>query len=130
MSKKAFNDENDVQRIQQLVNQAHAAGLDAMRARIPNPMVVKDMQSNQSWFVPGGVCGFAWINLYGIRKNSKLGKAFIGTGFKKNDYEKCLQFWVHDGGQSMELKESYAYAFTKVIREQGGFDAMHGSRMD
>jgi hypothetical protein len=37
--------------------------------------------------------------------------------------------WVFDYNQSMELKEAYAHAYAKVLRD-AGFNAYANSRMD
>ena len=37
-------------------------------------------------------CGFSWVNVYGVRSNSKLGKALQAEGFRK-DYTGSLQIW-------------------------------------
>jgi hypothetical protein len=40
----------------------------------------------------GGACGFAWVNVYKVRSNSKLGKALQEVGFRK-DYSGAMQLW-------------------------------------
>jgi hypothetical protein len=40
----------------------------------------------------GGACGFAWVNVYKVRSNSKLGKALSAVGFRKS-YTGGLQLW-------------------------------------
>ena len=109
------------------VSQASYAGEQAMQQTIPTPMAVQD--GSTRYVVPSGVCGFAWVNVYGIRSNSKVAKALIENGFQKNSYERCLRYHVFAGGQSMELKEAYADAFARELRSNG-FNAYAGSRMD
>ena len=77
-------------------------------------------------------CGFAWVNIYGVRSNSKLGKALQSAGFRK-DYTGSLQLWNPSGHhtQSISVKEAGADAYAKVIQEKLGLDKVYsGSRMD
>ena len=113
--------------IASLIAKAQTAGLVALENAITKPMVVHG--GSRPYLVEGGVCGFAWVNVYGIRANSKMGKALAALGFRKNSYEKAFQFWVFDGGQSMERKEAYAYAMADVL-QKSGLRAYGGSRMD
>lgn len=39
-----------------------------------------------------GACGFAWVNIYGIKGNTKIGKRFALAGVRK-DYTGALQRW-------------------------------------
>jgi hypothetical protein len=110
--------------IANVVAEAVRAGEIALKDAIPKAMLV-----DNRYLVEGGVCGFAWVNIYGIRSNSKLGKTLDTLGFRKNSYEKAHQFWVFDGGQSMERKEAYAYAMAEVLRK-AGLRAYADSRMD
>ena len=110
--------------IASLITEAQKAGQIALQTAIPKAMLV-----DNRYLVEGGVCGFAWVNIYGIRSNSKLGKTLDTLGFRKNSYEKAHQFWVFDGGQSMQRKEAYAFAMAKVLRD-AGLRAYADSRMD
>jgi hypothetical protein len=110
--------------IANVVAEAVRAGEIALKDAIPKAMLV-----DNRYLVEGGVCGFAWVNVYGIRSNSKLGKVLAALGFRKSSYEKAHQFWVFDGGQSMERKEAYAFAMAKVLRE-AGLRAYADCRMD
>ena len=77
-------------------------------------------------------CGFAWVNVYGVRSNSKLGKALQAAGFRK-DYTGSLQLWNPSkaGVQSMNILEAGAYAYAEVLREKLGLEKVYaGSRMD
>jgi len=77
-------------------------------------------------------CGFAWVNVYGVRSNSKLGKALISFGFRK-DYTGSLQIWNPSGHntQSISVKEAGAYAYAEVLKTKLGLDKVYaGSRMD
>jgi hypothetical protein len=110
-----------------IISEAQCAGEQGMQQTIPKPMVVQD--GSTRYVVPSGVCGFATVNVPGVRSNSKLGKELIKHGFYKNSYERCLQYSVHRGGQSMELKEAYAEEFARTLRRYG-IDAYSTSRMD
>lgn len=77
-------------------------------------------------------CGFAWVNVYGVRSNSKLGKALQAAGFRKS-YEGGLQLWNPSGNptQGITAKEEGASAYANVLRERLGLDKCYaGSRMD
>jgi hypothetical protein len=77
-------------------------------------------------------CGFAWVNVYGVRSNSKLGKALQGYGFRR-DYTGSLQLWNPSGHgtQSISVKEAGAYAYAEVLKQKLGLEKVYaGSRMD
>ena len=77
-------------------------------------------------------CGFAWVNVYGVRSNSKLGKALQSFGFRR-DYTGSLQLWNPSGHntQSISVKEAGAYAYAEVLKQKLGLDKVYaGSRMD
>ena len=80
-------------------------------------------------------CGFAWVNIWQhngnkIRANSKLGKALIAAGVRK-DYTGSYCLWNPSklGVQSMGILEAGAYAAAEVFKA-AGFKAYAGSRMD
>ena len=77
-------------------------------------------------------CGFAWVNIYGVRSNSKLGNALKAAGARK-DYTGSLQFWnpSKSGTQSISALEEGASAFAKVLKEKLGLEKCYaGSRLD
>lgn len=130
---KPSNGGNDWQAV---YDEAHKAGLVALKAAIPTPMVVgtpstplgNDIdETKPMYFVEGGVCGFAWVTVrpgncsfaVWCRKNGIGHKAYYGG----------WELWVSEGGQSMERKEEYARAFAKVLTKHG-IKAYSGSRMD
>jgi hypothetical protein len=104
--------------------QAHAAGVAAMEAAVPVPMVV--VGGSEKYFVEGGVCGFAWVSFAG---NTAWGKWAKKNKVARSAYPKGLQVWVGGGGQSMQRKEAYAHAFAQVLNANG-IQAYAGSRMD
>lgn len=77
-------------------------------------------------------CGFAWVNVWGVRSNSKLGNALKKAGFRK-DYTGSLQFWnpAKSGTQSISALEAGAEAFALVLKSKLGLEKVYaGSRMD
>ena len=76
-------------------------------------------------------CGFAWVDVYVDRTNSKEAKALIEAGFRKDYKPKCLSMW-NPGGlgvQNIDIKEAGAEVMAELLR-QAGFKAYAGSRMD
>ena len=76
-------------------------------------------------------CGFAWVNVYDVRSNSKVGKVLALAGFKKA-YGGGLQLWNPSGSwtQCITAKEVGAQAYADVLRAAGIEKAYAGSRMD
>ncbi len=78
----------------------------------------------------GGACGFAWVNVYKVRSNSKMGKALQEVGFRKG-YSGGLQLWNKWWmGQSVDAAEHGATAYAAVMKEELGLEAYSGSRLD
>ena len=75
-------------------------------------------------------CGFASTKIYGVKGNTKLGKAFKAAGIDK-DYSGAYSIWNPSGwaGQSMDVKEVGAQACADVFRKYG-FTAYMDSRAD
>jgi hypothetical protein len=75
-------------------------------------------------------CGFAWVNIYGVKGNTKLGKAFKAAGVEKS-YTGAFQIWnpsqLHV--QNVDTLEAGAEAAAKVFQKYG-FEAYAGSRLD
>ena len=76
-------------------------------------------------------CGFAWVNVYVDRTNSKEAKGLMDIGFKKDYRPKCLNLWKpgNYNGQSMDVLEEGARAYADVLSKYG-FRAYAGSRAD
>ena len=77
-------------------------------------------------------CGFAWVNVWGVRSNSKVGKALQAAGFRK-DYTGSLQLWNPSkfGTQSVNILEAGAEAYARVLKQRLGLDKVYaGSRLD
>jgi hypothetical protein len=78
----------------------------------------------------GGACGFAWVNVYKVRSNSKLGKALSEVGFRKG-YGGGLQLWNQWwSGQSVDAAEHGATAYAQVLVQELNLEAYSGSRLD
>lgn len=75
-------------------------------------------------------CGFAWVNIYGIKGNTRLGKALSAAGIRKS-YEGGLQMWNPSkfGCQNVDTLEEGARAAAAVFKKYG-FEAYAGSRLD
>lgn len=76
-------------------------------------------------------CGFAWVDVYVDRTNSKQAKELIAAGFRKDYKPKCLSFW-NPGGlpvQNIDIKEAGAEAMATFLRSLG-LTAYAGSRLD
>ena len=76
-------------------------------------------------------CGFAWVNVWGVRSNSKLGNALKKAGFRKDWKPKTLSMW-NPGGlpvQNIDIKEAGAYAYATFLQTLG-LQAYAGSRLD
>ena len=75
-------------------------------------------------------CGFAWVNIYGVKGNTKLGKMLKAAGVKQ-DYTKAFSIWNPAGMhvQNVDTLEAGAQAAADVFRKYG-FEAYAGSRLD
>ena len=75
-------------------------------------------------------CGFAWVNIWNIKGNTKLGKRMKAAGFDK-DYTGAYSIWNPSGlgTQCMSTKEAGAAACAKVFKA-AGFKCSVGSRAD
>lgn len=120
---------------QTLYNEAHEAGMAALEAKTPRPMVVSCIENPlddgspvvKSYSVPGGVCGFAWII---VRPgNCAFARWTRKQGFSSKAYSGGDQIWVPYGRQSYEKKMAYAGAFAQVL-EDAGIRASAGGRLD
>jgi len=120
---------------QTIYNEAHSAGMTAGNAHRPTPMTVQQhanpLNDNspvvQQWHVAGGVCGFAEV----IIKPATC--AFVrylrSKGIGRKSYYGGWSLWISEFGQSMECKEAYAHAFSKVLNDNG-IKSYATSRMD
>ena len=75
-------------------------------------------------------CGFAWVDIFGIKGNTKVGRAMKEAGLRKS-YTGSYQIWnpASYGCQNIDTLEAGAEAAAKVF-EKYGFRAYAGSRLD
>jgi len=75
-------------------------------------------------------CGFAWLDICGIKASTKLGRAMKAAGIKKA-YNGSFQIWNPStfNCQNVDTKEAGAQAAAEVFRSYG-FKAYAGSRLD
>ena len=78
-----------------------------------------------------GACGFAWVNIYGIKGNTKIGRRMKLAGVGK-DYTGALQIWNPSKypTQNVDTLEAGARAAADVLRKYGFDKAYAGSRLD
>ena len=121
---------------QKIYQEAHEAGIAAGYAKVPTPMIVgqptnplgDDIDfSKPTYFVKGGVCGFAWVTIKPARGAFVEYLKSINAGHK--GYYGGYEVWVREFGQSYEQKIAYAGAFAQVC-EQYGITAYAGGRLD
>ena len=102
--------------------------------QIVQGLVLASTASNEAYAKMGGdmyACGFAWVDVYVDRTNSKQAKELIAAGFRKDYKPKCLSFW-NPGGlgvQNIDIKEAGADAYAEYLRALG-LNAYSGSRLD
>jgi hypothetical protein len=126
ISKQKEEKDNDYQLFQDAWDEALKAGHKAATECEVVPMVVQQHKNmlddnspvEQSWVVEGGVCGFAWLSIKpGNSRFANWAKKNI-EGCRSDSYEGGVCYWIHDYGQSMTRKESFARAMSKVLRER------------
>jgi hypothetical protein len=106
--------------VPQIVEQARAAAQAAAAKYFEERLGGKDNYA----------CGFAWVDIYGIKGSTKLGKALAANGFRKS-YSGTMQMWNPSGFpcQNILTKEVGADAAADVFTRYG-FTAYSGSRLD
>ena len=121
---------------EKLLERAHLMGMDAGRSVGVTPMVVGTPTtlfgseidySKKTYFVEGGVCGFAGVVIKPARGKFVSYLKSIGIGNKH--YYGGYYVSVHEFGQSLTRKEAYASAYAKVLSEVG-MNCYVDSRMD
>ncbi len=75
-------------------------------------------------------CGFASTKIYGIKGNTKMGKALSAAGVCKS-YDKSFELWNPSkfGCQNVDTLEEGARAAAEVFKKYG-FEAYAWSRLD
>jgi len=93
-----------------VAREAHEAGMRAGQARTPSPIMVGSAvglsseidPSKPTYYVPEGVCGFAWVTIKPA--TTRFAKWMKSVGRARPAYGGGLQVWVSEFGQSMERK--------------------------
>ena len=120
-----------------LYARAHEAGMVAGQTVGVTPMVVgtatdlfsSDIDySKPTYFVEGGVCGFAGVVIKPARGKFVSYLKKMGLGHKH--YYGGWYMSVREFGQSLARKEAYAEAFAKTLKESGMDRVYTDSRMD
>jgi hypothetical protein len=77
-----------------------------------------------------GACGFAWVNIYKVKGNTKIGRRLKLAGVDQS-WDKSFQIWNPSGypTQNIDTLEAGARAAAKVLQSYG-FEAYAGSRLD
>ena len=121
---------------EKLLERAHLMGMDAGRKVGVTPMVVGTPtetfgseidHSKPTYFVEGGVCGFAGVVIKPARGKFVSYLKSLDMGHKH--YYGGYYVPVRVFGQSLTRKEAYAEAYAKVLREEG-MSCYVDSRMD
>ena len=75
-------------------------------------------------------CGFAWVSIYEVKGNTRLGRNLKKVGVKQA-YDKSFQIWNPSGHhcQNIDTKEAGAVAAAEVFRKYG-FTSYAGGRLD
>jgi hypothetical protein len=109
-----------VQQVKDIVAEATMAARDAAELFFQTKLNGRDQFA----------CGFAWVNIYGVKGNTKLGKVLKQAGVRQ-DYTKAFQLWNPSGMpvQNVDTLEAGAEAAAKVLQKYG-FEAYAGSRLD
>ena len=107
------------------VQMAHVKALDAAQK------AAKAFSEKHMGGRDGGACGFAWVDVYKVRSNSKMGKALAEVGFRKS-YTGSLQLWNKWWpGQSIDAAEHGATAYAITMKQELGLESCYaGSRLD
>ena len=109
-----------VAELQNILNEAQAVAHDAAAKFFQEKLGGQDRYA----------CGFAWVNIYGVKGNTKLGRAMKAAGFRKG-YDGGYQIWNPSKFpcQNVDTLEAGAYAAAEVFKRYG-FTAYAGSRLD
>jgi hypothetical protein len=77
-----------------------------------------------------GACGFAWVNIHGIKGNTKIGRRMKQAGIGQ-DWTKAFSIWNPSKypTQNVDTLEAGARAAARVFKHYG-FRAYAGSRLD
>ena len=120
-----------------IYNKAHHAGVSASKKAKPTPMYVgtpthvfgSDIDPTKPvYYVEGGVCGFAWVEIKPARGNFVKWLKENGHGYLSSyGHGYCVSALIYT--QSLARNEAYARAFAEVLKEHGITCRMN-SRLD
>ena len=121
--------------IESLFYQAQNAGNAAVAQTTVTPMIVSQQanplndnsETIKQWVVNDGVCGFASVIIKPA--TSKFAKFLVANQLARKHYAGGVSMSIRDFNQSLTKKEAYAYAFAKVLNDNG-ITAYVDSRMD
>ena len=115
-----MTDINNIIQVNTIVNEAKQAAREAAERFFQEKLGGVDQFS----------CGFAWVDIFGIKGNTRLGKAFKAAGIRKS-YTGAYQIWNPSemAVQNIDTLEAGAEAAARVF-EKYGFKAYAGSRLD
>ena len=110
-----------VEQLKAILTEAHIQAYKAADAH------EKEYYPDNGW----GACGFAWVNIWGIKGNTKLGRAMKAAGIEK-DYTGAYSIWNPSKypTQNVSTLEAGAVAAAKVFKRYGFDKAYAGSRLD
>lgn len=77
-------------------------------------------------------CGFAWVEVFGVKLNTRVGQEFAQLGFRKGyGRGSPIELWNPSRSpvQSVTAKEDGARAYAEVFKRHG-FEAYANSRLD
>ena len=116
-TRSAILNDYTVDEIKRIIQEAKTAARDAATAYIEQ-------------YGEHAYCGFAWVNIWDIKGNTKLGKRVKAAGLDK-DYTGAYNIWNPSGlgTQCMSTKEAGASAAAQVFKDYG-FKCSAGSRAD
>ena len=114
---------------------AHKAGLQALLAVAPTPLVAVEranpFDGNSAIvaadYVTGGLCGFAWVVVKPA--SSEFARWLLKNELANRHEGGRTVIWIREGGQSIECKQLYAQAFAEVLKANG-INARPYSRLD
>ena len=111
---------NNIIQVNTIVNEAKQAAREAAEKYFREKLGGVDQYS----------CGFAWVDIFGIKGNTKLGRVMKDAGLRKS-YTGSFQIWnpAEMGVQNIDTLEAGAEAAARVF-ERYGFQAYAGSRLD
>ena len=120
MNTKELDMNYTVQQIKDIVAEASQAATEAAQLFFQTRLGGRDQYA----------CGFAWVDIMGIKGNTKLGRAMKDAGIRKS-YTGSFQLWNPSGMgvQNVDTLEAGAEAAAKVLQKYG-FTAYAGSRLD